>query len=198
MGIPDIEETREKYSLQTNQYNEEGYIQGLASFMCDLLNEVCINAAIDKIKSEKSFLFEEHIIYDRLYADYSVMAFKVKAGIDFVIRCPISHTFKQVEKFIKNNSVDEIVNLKVTTKQRKFVEVNELSKEIKVRRVTEVLITSLLDQVTYKTEDFKWLYKKRWGIETYLDRLKNQLEIERFSSVKSILKHFRECIDQRR
>lgn len=161
--------------------------------MCDLLNEVCINSAIDKIKSEKSFLFEE-LIYDRLYADYSVMAFKVKAGIDFVIRCPISHTFKQVEKFIKNNSVDEIVNLKVTTKQRKFVEVNELSKEIQVRLikvklengVTEVLITSLLDQVTYKTEDFKWLYNKRWGIETYLDRLKNQLEIERFSSVKMV------------
>src|SRR5665648_31032 len=29
---------------------------------------------------------------------------------------------------------------------------------------------------------FKWLYHKRWCIETYFDRLKNLLDIERFSS----------------
>jgi hypothetical protein len=46
----------------------------------------------------------------------------------------------------------------------------------------EVLITSLLDGKTYKLEDFKWLYNKRWCIETYFSRLKNLLEVERFSS----------------
>jgi len=46
----------------------------------------------------------------------------------------------------------------------------------------EVLITSLLDEEIYLHRDFKWLYNKRWGIETFFDRLKNLLEIERFST----------------
>jgi IS4 transposase len=50
----------------------------------------------------------------------------------------------------------------------------------------EVLMTSLLDGKKYQVGDFKWLYGKRWGVETYLDRLKNQLEVERFSSKKLI------------
>jgi len=40
----------------------------------------------------------------------------------------------------------------------------------------------LLGGKTYKLEDFKWLYNKRWCIETYFSRLKNLLEMERFSS----------------
>ncbi|HEY6626553.1 MAG TPA: transposase, partial [Ignavibacteriaceae bacterium] len=77
----------------------------------------------------------------------------------------------------------------MTRKQKKFVEENGLPEEIMVRLVKvklengeiEVLMTSLLGE-EYKVEDFKWLYNKRWGVETYIDRLKNQLEIERFSS----------------
>ncbi len=46
--------------------------------------------------------------------------------------------------------------------------------------------TSIQNREDYKVEDFRWLYNKRWGVETYLDRLKNQLEVERFSSGKLI------------
>jgi hypothetical protein len=203
INIPDTTETREKYSIQINQYNEGGVVQALTSFLCDVLNEININSSLDEMKSEKSFIFDEHIrhyrsdaiiIYDRLYADYSIAASHIKAGIDFVIRCPISSTFKKVETFIKSDLIDEVVDLKTTERQKKFVEENGLPEEIKLRLVKvelengeiEVLITSLQDKKKYKAEDFKWLYNKRWGIETYLDRLKNQLEIEKFSSEKLI------------
>jgi hypothetical protein len=202
LNLPSTSETREKYSVQTNQYDEEGGVQALASFLYDVLNEVVINSVIDKKRSEKSFIFEEHskyyhdeavIIYDRLYADYSVMAFHAKEGIDFIIRCPLSKRFKEVEEFVRSDKTDEIVNLRVTRKQRGFVEEHRLPEEIKVRLVKvqlenneiEVLITSLLDKERYTLEDFKWAYKKRWGIETYLDRLKNRLEVEKFSSKKA-------------
>jgi Transposase DDE domain len=202
-NVPDTTETRERYNIHTNQYVAEGIVQALASFLYDVLNEISLNSNIDGIKSEKSFVFSEHnrhyrkdaiIIYDRLYADYSVIASHIKAGIDFVIRSPISNTFKQVETFIKSDRIDEIVSLKVTARQKKFVKENELPEEIAVRLVkvklengdTEVLITSLQDRREYKVEDFKWLYNKRWGVETYLDRLKNLLEVERFSSEKII------------
>jgi hypothetical protein len=201
INISDTAESREKYSIQVNQYNEKGVAQALASFLFDVLNEISINSSIGKIKSEKGFVFGEHsrhycedsiVIYDRHYADYSVAASHIKAGIDFVIRCPISNTFKRVEKFINSDLIDEIVSLKVTARQKKFVEKNGLPNQITVRLVKveldngeiEVLMTSLMDKEEYKTEDFKWLYNKRWGIETYLDRLKNQLEVERFSSKK--------------
>ena len=203
INVPDTTETREKYSIQANQYNEKGVVQAQASFLCDVLNEISVNSSIDKIKTEKYFIFSEHIshyrkdaivIYDRLYADFSVIAFHANAGIDFVIRCPEITTFKKVQNFIKSDLVDEIINLKVTQKQKKFVEENGLPKEVTVRLVKvklsngeiEVLMTSLLEE-DYKLEDFKWLYNKRWGVETYLDRLKNQLEVERFSSSKLIL-----------
>ena len=78
----------------------------------------------------------------------------------------------------------------MTERQKKFVTENGLPELIKVRLIKiildngdiEILITSLLDGTKYRHGDFKWLYHKRWGIETYFDRLKNLLEVERFSS----------------
>jgi hypothetical protein len=202
-NLPDTEEVRERYSVQVNQYSEEGQVQALGSVLYDVLNEIAINSELDKKKSEKSFIFDSHgkymrqgvvCLYDRLYSDYSVVAFHAKKGVDFIIRCRLSNTFKVIEEFVKSKSVDEIVTLKVTSKQKKFVKDNELPQQVKVRLVKveldngemEVLMTSLLDSAKYTREDFKWAYNKRWGIETYYDRLKNLLEVERFSSEKVI------------
>lgn len=139
INVPDTIETRKKYNICTSQYNAECAIQALSSFLCDVLNEISINSSIDEIKSEKSFIFEEHIrhyredvivLYDRLYTDYSVIAVHIKAGIDFVIRCPESKTFRKVEEFVKSDGIDEIVSLNITRKQKKFVEENGLPEEI--------------------------------------------------------------------
>jgi hypothetical protein len=147
-------------------------IQALASFLCDVLNEININSSIDDLKTEKNFIFKEHIkyyqkeaviIYDRHYADYSVLASHAKSDSDFVIRCPTSNTFRKIEEFIKSDRIDEIVALKVTEKQKKFVTKNELAEEVMVRLIKvkldnaeiEVIMTSLLDREKYKVDDFK-------------------------------------------
>ena len=199
INIPDTQETRNKYSIKVNQYNKDGTVQALSSFLYDVLNEICINAVFNGAKSEKQSIFKEHVkyfnkeainIYDRLYADYSVLSFHAKEDIDFVIRCRLTQSFKEVIDFVRSDCRDKIVNLKVTEKQKKFVKENKLPEEITVRLVKvklnngdiEVLITSLLDRERYNYRDFKWLYNKRWGIETFFNRLKNLLEIERFSS----------------
>lgn len=49
---------------------------------------------------------------------------------------------------------------------------------------TEVLITSLTDTQQFPNQIFKDLYFLRWGVETYYDRLKNQLQIEVFTGQK--------------
>lgn len=57
----------------------------------------------------------------------------------------------------------------------------------------EILITSLLDSSKYPTSQFKKLYFKRWGVETFYDELKNKLKIEHFSgySNQSIQQDFK-------
>ena len=49
----------------------------------------------------------------------------------------------------------------------------------------EVLITSLLDRAVFPAEDFGWVLRQRWGVETPFNFLKNQLDVERFSSAKA-------------
>ena len=47
----------------------------------------------------------------------------------------------------------------------------------------EVLVTTLLDETTYPTQEFKELYHYRWGIETYYGALKGRLDLENFSGL---------------
>lgn len=203
LNLPDSEETRERYTVQTNQHDQEGVVQGMASFLYDVLNEVTINSVLDSKRSEKSFVLREHsahftseaiVLYDRLYADYAVIGVHIATGVDFVIRARSSQTFNEVETFISSLETDRIVTLSATAKQKWWVEKLGLPRQVRVRLVkvvlddgtVEVLMTSLYDVDKYPVEEFKSLYAKRWGVETYFDRLKNLLEVERFSSKKVI------------
>lgn len=201
-NIPDTPQTREKYTVQTNQHPEQERVQASGSFLYDVLNDVVINCALDKIKAEKKFIFDEHISYmtsndiailDRAYADYCVMSTHIHNNIDFVIRFPRA-SFKKVNRFWASSQTDQIVELEVPRARKKFVKKNKLPKKIKVRLIKielptgeiEVLGTSLLDKKKYPASMFEWLYWQRWGVETFFDRLKNIFEIERFSGTKLI------------
>jgi len=56
----------------------------------------------------------------------------------------------------------------------------------------EILMTSLKDIEKYPYKDFKELYFKRWGIETFYNRFKNIIGVEQFSgkSEQFILQEF--------
>ena len=45
----------------------------------------------------------------------------------------------------------------------------------------EVLVTSLLDETAYPTEEFQALYQERWGQETFHLLLKSWLDLENWS-----------------
>ena len=122
------------------------------------------------------------------------MAFHAVLGVDFVIRAPSNHTFKEVEGFARCGETERVVTIEVTQRQKDFVKEHGLPETIQVRLVrvalddgtVEVLMTSLVDTEEYPAEEFKGLYGKRWGVETYFDWLKNLLEVERFSSRKVV------------
>ena len=83
---------------------------------------------------------------------------------------------------------------------QEFISKQGLPQEISVRLIrvkldngeTEVLLTTLLDRELYPASDFKQVYGWRWGEETFFDRVKNRLEVERFSgtSVTAIKQDF--------
>ncbi len=85
------------------------------------------------------------------------------------------------------------MNLGYRSKLTKEIVEQNLPLEIKVRFVqvilddgeVEVLATSVLDEVLI-TEDFKELYFKRWGIETFYEIIKNRLSLENFTGLSPL------------
>jgi hypothetical protein len=198
INLPNSEETRAYYSKATNQTSTV-QIQGLGTFLYDVLNEVIINAELTEKKYEVDVVLDtvtQHyaedaiIIYDRGYANYSLIATHCYQSRDYLIRLPSSQTFPAVCNFIESNETDQLVRISVSKKQKKYVEENNLPTQVEVRLIkvtlstgeTEILITSLLDKELYPYDDFHDLYFQRWGVETCIGRLKNLLDIQRFSS----------------
>jgi DDE family transposase len=197
LTLPDNEETRAQFSLQTNQYEDGSCVQALAVVVYDLRNDVGLAAGLGKRQGEKKLLFSEAwhataerdvLVFDRHYADYTILAYALRHQRHVVVRLP-AKTFNEAVKFWHSGKAEQIVKLKCSAKARKFVKENKLAEEIKVRLVrveldngvTEVLLTTLLDSKLYPASQFKEVYGWRWNEETFFDRIKNIFEVERFS-----------------
>jgi len=197
LNLPDTEETRGEFSVQTNQHPGGEQVQALALVLYDLRNTVGLSAALGPKQAEKNLLFTTHLaatqagdvlVCDRAYADYSVMATVVARQCHFVIRFP-RQSFTTVNAFWAALAQERVVTLAVTSKARAYVAEQQLPTTLRVRLVkvvlasgeVEVLGTDLLDAQTYPAAEFKAVYGWRWQHETYHDRIKNIFEVERFS-----------------
>ena len=188
-------------SVQSGPHYPDGIVQAHCSLMHDVLNKISINCAVNGKKSEKDFVLEDHLaccppdaitIMDRWYEDYSIFAAHDAAGIHFITRAKLGGNFKQVGIFLQSGKQEDIVTLKMPASQKVLVRQHNWPERLQVRLVKvilpngdpEVLITSLLNKTRFPAEDFGWVYQQRWGVETPFNFLKNQLDIERFSSAK--------------
>ena len=175
-----------------------------ASSCYDLLNNMTINSEIERYGTSEYTLALKHLkkcnmkdllIYDRGYDGIWFMFYHILKKKDFVIR-------------MSRKSIAEVQNFFSSNEESKIIEITELhsdSKEqlrklgvefspFKIRLIrvildngeVEVLATSLLDEKKYPNKEFKWLYRKRWGIETNYDHLKNHLMIEDFTGLSSL------------
>jgi hypothetical protein len=172
----------------------------------DLLNGLALSATLGTRTGETMPLLEQlwektkpgdSLLLDRGYADYRVLASAAAAsGRDVVIRIP-TNSFKEARPlFIKETGIptEKIVELKCPRKERKYVREHGLPESLTVRFIrveledaeVEVLATTLLDSEQYPAAEFKWLYGKRWGEETFFDRVKNIFEVERFSGTSPV------------
>ena len=208
LNVPDNEETRTEFSLQTNQYEGGSCVQALSCVLYDLLNDIGLAAALGKRQGEKKLLLRELweatatddlLVFDRHYADYTIVAYALRQQRHVVVRLP-AKTFSEAMKFWHSGKVEQIVKLKCGHRGRLFVKEHKLAEEVTVRLirvaleggVTEVLLTTLLDGQSYPASEFREVYGWRWNEETFFDRIKNIFEVERFSgtSVTAIKQDF--------
>lgn len=198
INLPDTPELRKAFSVQRNQHGSE-CVQALAGVLYDVRNDIALAAEIGPLQAEKNFLLGgcwsatrrgDLIIMDRLFDDYSVIAYAYHHGRHVLIRCP-RNSFKIVQEFLGSDDTEWLVDLPLpqTPATRAFVQKEGLPESVPVRLIkvtldtgeTEVLLTTLCDQRRYPTKEFKAVYFWRWNEETFFDRIKNIFEVERFS-----------------
>jgi len=139
------------------------------------------------------------LIYDRGYPSYDFIHQHITRNLDYLMRVKVSFSQLTIdfEKSKKRSKIVEIFPGKNTKLSDKTYGKDT---PIKLRLVrvelpkgnVEILMTSLLDAKIHPNTIFKKLYRKRWGVETFYDELKNKLKVEHFSgySNQSILQDF--------
>ena len=151
----------------------------------------------DEVADLLSFVPENSILLcDRGYPSYDVFRLLSQTFNGyFLFRSPASSTFPAVEEFVASGKHDAIVWItptnsvlrNATAGQRKSL------KALKLRVIllkspdgkVSVLITNLLNTVTFPRTEIIALYFDRWEVEEYYKDEKVTLEIERFHARKS-------------
>jgi Transposase DDE domain len=199
LNLPDTPETREEFTLQTNQFDGAECVQALCCMLYDLRNDIGLGLNLSKRQGEVRRLIEELwrytlpddvLVLDRAYADYCLLAYAPAHQRYIVVRLPRGR-FKECEAFWNSDAPEQLIELSLPTTPatREFVKQHNLPTTLKVRLIrvllpsgeTEVLMTTLLDTKRYPAADFAQVYNLRWNEEGFFDRFKNIFEVERFS-----------------
>lgn len=178
---------------------QERYPQGRVSVLYDVLNQIALDPRLSAGTVAETALGHEHLAHvqpgdvllsDRGYTGYGWLAAVRAAGAHFVSRCSRG-SFAAVQELFRRDEagVSLIVTLRARPEMRAECRARGWPLELTVRLVTvrlasgelEVLVTSLLDEAAYPTEQLAAVYWRRWGQETYYGRLKGRLDLEHAS-----------------
>ena len=195
LNLPCTDELGEIYGVQSS--NGAPQVQALVSCVYDLLNGIITDVRFAHCRSSERDAAEDMIasfqikqvehpvfVMDRGYPSAELIDAIIRMGHKFVMRCST--------EFVRNMNLPEQDN----TIEHKFA---KLKKHVKIRVLKvelpsgeiEYLATNIFDS-SISLEEFKWVYRKRWGIESKYDDVKNKLEIENFTgySPNAILQDF--------
>ena len=176
------------------------YPQCLVSTLYDVFRRLPIARTIVRVNgSEREELVHllpfvpdnSLLLCDRGYPSYEIFHLLVKkfSGA-FVFRCPASSTFPAVEAFVNSGTQEAIIWMTpshnalrhVSRRQRKHLKALEL-RVIRLEHpdgTVSVLITNLLNHVSFPREEIIALYFDRWEVEALYKDEKVTLEIEQF------------------
>jgi hypothetical protein len=203
--LPNSQDIVKAFGLITvsNQNGDTGteYPQARISVLYDVLNRIGLDARLEPSTVGEIDLALDHLIHfekldvalvDRGFAGYVLLAHFIRANKDVVARCSTGSFLAAQELFRLNRAgQSKRVCLLAPSDQRATLLALGLPLQIVVRFVSlrlstgelEVLVTTLLDEATYPTQEFKEVYHCRWGIETYYGDLKGRLDLENFSGL---------------
>jgi len=149
---------------------------------------------------------ESSTIFDRGFGSATLFSYLVAYNKPFVARLSIGFN-RVVKEFMSSDSTDSEVYFKVNSAET-FTLANskdatlsptdkdciciEKESRVQIRLIkvllssgeTEVLATNLMDTEQISIADLADLYRQRWGVETIIDSLKNQLLLTVFSGLK--------------
>jgi hypothetical protein len=190
LELPNTKLLRDEFGYSENQHVNVAIARCRASCIFDVINKIVIKSKIDGYKiSERATAMEmisemiatssmkELILFDRGYTSIQLISKLIESNIHFVMRIA-SNKFK---KLIDPEKQNQLIQIKYGNK----VYTARIIKFLLESDVEEILITNLFEE-SYRIEDFKELYFKRWGIEIKYDELKNILEIENFTGTTKI------------
>jgi hypothetical protein len=202
LKLPDEPWLGEALGYHQNQHDKSASVRLLPTL--DLLNNVLLRVDLHTQNSAEIVHAYANVqrlpgdgiyIYDRHYASFGLAYLHARRGSDFVIRMPLDGA-TVVKDFVQSGEDERIIDTKLSV-GRAYRKLKALGLEpvlhapIRVRLVrvelergdghedpeVEVLMTSLTDRRRYPHADFKWLYGKRWGIETAIFTLKSFLQL---------------------
>lgn len=197
VNLPVTEDTVEHYGYYNNQNETNDIVLGRVSVLYDVLNNIALDGLLRNCEESEGTLFKAHlsmvqpgdlIAGDRNYPSFNSAYEISERQCEFLFRCKINFN-KLVCTFVESSKKEWITDLApqqgISFKNLPY----DKNERIKVRLIkvelesgeTEILMTSLLDKKKYPFHDFKDLYFQRWGVETYYDRFKHIIEVERFS-----------------
>lgn len=176
----------------------------IGSVLYDCLNHLCLDSDLAPFDGSERDLLLNHLHYikegdllllDRGYPCFWLLFLLKAKKIDFCVRLK-DHWWLEVNEFQQSNEKERIVEFLLPKKDKdKLLEYPDFQNtKIKCRLVkvflengeTEILCTSLNDQVEFKHEVFKELYGFRWNEEEGYKLLKSRIEVERFSGKTAI------------
>lgn len=202
---------KEVFGCHRNNYGETVPMARIG-VRYDVLNKIAICGLMEANKMcERKIAYKllkdvsENVItlYDSFYHTYAFMFAHTRQKLKFVMRGRLKDNF--IKDFLASDLEDQIVTIQIKQSDLIQIKANEgiemsLDSTLIVRMIRvdigqkdpEVLISNLLDKIQFPTSDFKELYRQRWEIETYFDKVKNILQLEIFSgySAKAVRQDF--------
>ena len=201
--LPDSVELRSQFSLVqvTNQLGATGtrYAEARMSVLYDLLNRVGLDARLEPSRLGEVELAIEQLahaqpgdvlINDRGFTGYRYLAWHHRLGLHYIARCSTGSFAAAQEMFRRNRAGrSQVVRLFASSGEKAELRRLGLPLELTVRFVSvrlptgelEVLVSSLLDESRYPTEEYLDVYHWRWNHETFYGVMKGRLDLENFS-----------------
>jgi hypothetical protein len=191
-----------------NQLGRSGVVRcmGRLSLAFDVLNRLGWDLRLCPVSCGEVDMAQRHLqtlkagdvaLVDRGYTGFALLAAMSQRGVFVVARCSTG-SFAAAQELFRRDEAG--VSLRVCLRRPANCAGPQagatpwpaaLPAQLEVRFVTvrlrtgelEVLVTTLLDEQAYPTEEFVQLYHLRWNVETCYLMLKSRLELENWSGL---------------